>query len=293
MHILAGIDIHDRPERLLRLIVPWAKRLGARIDLAFASPYRPDDVRLTEASEALVAQVAGWRRVQAEERAELARVRDTLPEALRGEVTLIAGPAREVLPDVTRADVLMLVGTHGRTGIARAMAGSVAEGVVRRAAGDVLVLRLDAVPLRVPERPTVLAPVDWPVVDDGVAAVRRWLGDAVELHLVHAVPWVVGVPHEDRAAALPSDPATRDATVRAALTEVARDHGYADATVHVVRASDEVASAVIGVAERVVADVIALPTHGRRGLARFALGSVAERIVRLAECSVLVTRRGP
>jgi hypothetical protein len=38
------------------------------------------------------------------------------------------------------------------------------------------------------------------------------------------------------------------------------------------------------------ADVIVVGTHGRRGLARFLIGSTAERVVRLATCAVLVER---
>ncbi|MGB3535061.1 MAG: universal stress protein [Microcoleaceae cyanobacterium] len=38
------------------------------------------------------------------------------------------------------------------------------------------------------------------------------------------------------------------------------------------------------------ADLIVIPTHGRRGINRFLLGSVAERVVRFADCPVLVLR---
>lgn len=38
-------------------------------------------------------------------------------------------------------------------------------------------------------------------------------------------------------------------------------------------------------------DLIVLPSHGRTGLARIMIGSVAERVVRLAHCPVLVIRR--
>ena len=37
-------------------------------------------------------------------------------------------------------------------------------------------------------------------------------------------------------------------------------------------------------------DLIVLPSHGRTGLARLMIGSVAERVVRLAHCPVLVIR---
>ena len=38
------------------------------------------------------------------------------------------------------------------------------------------------------------------------------------------------------------------------------------------------------------AELIVLPSHGRTGIARLMIGSVAERVVRLAHCPVLVLR---
>jgi len=39
------------------------------------------------------------------------------------------------------------------------------------------------------------------------------------------------------------------------------------------------------------ADLIVLPSHGRTGIQRMLLGSVAERVIRLAHCPVLVLRQ--
>jgi nucleotide-binding universal stress UspA family protein len=47
---------------------------------------------------------------------------------------------------------------------------------------------------------------------------------------------------------------------------------------------------VVGIAERAGADLLVVGTHGRAGLARLVLGSVAERLVRLSSCPVLVVR---
>lgn len=44
-------------------------------------------------------------------------------------------------------------------------------------------------------------------------------------------------------------------------------------------------------AEREHAALVVLPSHGRTGLSRLLIGSVAERVVRLAHCPVLVLRR--
>ena len=39
------------------------------------------------------------------------------------------------------------------------------------------------------------------------------------------------------------------------------------------------------------AELIVLPSHGRTGLTRLLLGSVAEKVVRLAHCPVLVLKK--
>jgi nucleotide-binding universal stress UspA family protein len=49
-------------------------------------------------------------------------------------------------------------------------------------------------------------------------------------------------------------------------------------------------SEIVNLAKRVQADLIVIPSHGRTGLKRLFLGSVAERVLRLAECPVLVLR---
>jgi nucleotide-binding universal stress UspA family protein len=47
---------------------------------------------------------------------------------------------------------------------------------------------------------------------------------------------------------------------------------------------------ILRIAAETSASLIVIATHGRTGLARLALGSVAERVVREAPCSVLVVR---
>jgi nucleotide-binding universal stress UspA family protein len=47
---------------------------------------------------------------------------------------------------------------------------------------------------------------------------------------------------------------------------------------------------ILMVAKEIAADVIVLGTHGRTGLGRFLMGSVAEQVVRKAPCPVLTVK---
>lgn len=48
---------------------------------------------------------------------------------------------------------------------------------------------------------------------------------------------------------------------------------------------------ITDIAEEIESDLIVIPSHGRTGMERILLGSVAERVVRLAHCPVLVLRK--
>lgn len=47
---------------------------------------------------------------------------------------------------------------------------------------------------------------------------------------------------------------------------------------------------IVEFAQRISADLIVMPSHGRTGIKRLLIGSVAERVVRLAHCPVLILR---
>ena len=61
-----------------------------------------------------------------------------------------------------------------------------------------------------------------------------------------------------------------------------------DVETEVVRANPAVG--IVDYAEEIDADLIVMGTHGRRGLSRYLLGSVTERVVRTSSVPVLVLR---
>lgn len=73
----------------------------------------------------------------------------------------------------------------------------------------------------------------------------------------------------------------------AAATKILQGAGFAAST-RVVEA--DARTAILDVAAESRADLIVLGSHGRRGLMRFLLGSVAESVARHAQCSVLIAR---
>jgi len=73
------------------------------------------------------------------------------------------------------------------------------------------------------------------------------------------------------------------------LAKAARGNGIRVSTVLV---EGPPAPAVIRVAKRKGAQLIVVGTHGRTGVPRMLMGSVADRIVRLSPCPVLTVRPG-
>jgi nucleotide-binding universal stress UspA family protein len=76
---------------------------------------------------------------------------------------------------------------------------------------------------------------------------------------------------------------------RATLDELVENHCKGVPCEPLLRTGDA-RDVINAVATEVKADLIVMGSHGRRGIARFVLGSVAEAVVRTAPCPVLTVR---
>jgi nucleotide-binding universal stress UspA family protein len=74
------------------------------------------------------------------------------------------------------------------------------------------------------------------------------------------------------------------------VRRIGRDHGCAPARVYVHARIGSPKEEILSLAGEVSADLILVGTHGHTGVERMLLGSVAEQVMRHAECPVLVTR---
>jgi nucleotide-binding universal stress UspA family protein len=105
-----------------------------------------------------------------------------------------------------------------------------------------------------------------------------------ELHLLH----VISPPHLPQA--LGEDPESRLRAARHRLELLAQPLEIAGLRVVFEVRSGRPAREIISYALEKDVDQISIVTHGRTGLARAVLGSVAEQVVRQAPCPVLVFR---
>lgn len=85
------------------------------------------------------------------------------------------------------------------------------------------------------------------------------------------------------------DPTARIENARQALRQKLTDDKYSAVTLEVILGDP--AHGIAEFAEQNKAQLIVIPSHGRRGLTRLLMGSTAERVVRLAHCPVLVLRQ--
>jgi nucleotide-binding universal stress UspA family protein len=204
---------------------------------------------------------------------------------------LLSGTPWQQIVDTAQNDSacdLIVIGTHGRTGLARVLLGSVAELVVRHAPCAVLAVPPGGVdkPFRHALCPVDFSPSSRAAMDLGAALVRPGGEGITLLHVLELPVRYAGELHmpeayrdlDARASAL-LDKWTTDLAATAAVPVHQRMRiGYPGA---------QVLAAIDG--DRTI-DLVAMGGHGRTGIARMLLGSVAEKVVRHAGCPVLVTR---
>jgi nucleotide-binding universal stress UspA family protein len=134
----------------------------------------------------------------------------------------------------------------------------------------------------------VVTPVDFS--EESFAAIDAALElveDAGHLHVVYVLPTVEIVEPELMWGAV--DQEARRHHAEQALRERLAGDRYRGAKLAVL--FGDPGHEIAEYAQRESADLIVLPSHGRTGLTRLLIGSVAERVVRLAHCPVLVLRK--
>jgi nucleotide-binding universal stress UspA family protein len=200
-------------------------------------------------------------------------------------LVLPGGAAATILRVAREEDVsLIVLSTHGRTGLSRLVLGSVAETVLRSSPAPVFLIRAFPPPLQTPSRGRIestplhslLVPLDGsdlslrvlPIVLD----LARPLDARVTLLYVNEPPgpnphWIV-----------PNRP----------LEEVERDLRAHTVPVTLAVREGDPAAEILAACRTNAADLLVMATHGRSGPVRWLFGSVTENVLHKAEVPMLV-----
>ena len=216
------------------------------------------------------------------------------------------GAPGTVIIDTAAADkdALIVMGTHGRSGLSRCLLGSVAEKVLRGTSNPLLLVRASdqARTEGQAKLESVLVPLDGSELGELALPPALDLAKSMNLEVVlvraYELPATAYYRGEDYPPGAEAFIPSYEELVAAASAE-ARE--YLDAKVKDLRSQglEKVRSQVLAGAagEEIIkfsqnasGSLIAMCTHGRSGVTRWVLGSVTEKVVRHADAPVLVVR---
>jgi nucleotide-binding universal stress UspA family protein len=214
------------------------------------------------------------------------------------EVKVVEGHPTDLLLDVCdefQADMVIMT-SHGRSGIDRWFLGSVTENFARRSVCPVLVLRGDK-KVSVPLGHKILIPLDGSTLAEGILPAAQQLakeanGELVLLRSHHGTTSYefashdVYPGHESReggvdGAQLAEKYLSETAQKISEETGLKVSHNLTD---------NYPPEGILKGAQECEADLIAMTSHGATGLAKWIFGSVAEKVLRHADRPVLILK---
>lgn len=279
--VLVPLDGSELAEQALEYATPIVERQSAKLHLVFVIPGDAD------ASE--------------DDRAR--KYLDEIGEKLGREVhphVRLGGAADEIIETADELeDPLVVMTTHGRTGIGRWIYGSVADKVVHATEAPVLLLRsggkgVDGEPFK-----KILLPLDGSAYSESAMAFAKQMADTFgsELHVTRVAETAnlystLGYETYAPGAGQPmSDVVDRMiADIHQYISQVCkdlRDDGY---QVQGVVLEGFAGEELIKYEKQVSPDLVVMATRGRSGFERFVFGSVAERVLKAGKTPVLMVK---
>jgi nucleotide-binding universal stress UspA family protein len=296
--IAVGIDFSKESETAATEALRLARHIGGELVLVHVSA--PGDVPGLKSAAVAVGERAMEAMRQylsqtvARDRLRLVELRERMNGAVHVIHALIEGDPDSGLCTAARetGSQLLVVGTHGYTGLNWFLLGSVAQRVIRMADVDVLVARnrlsssdgyrrilvaTDFSPSssRAMDRALELA------APDAQIDVVHFYHHAPHAELYQAVREVVGADLNE---------VLMGELTAAGQSFIAARSRREGPTVRFYAVAEAPLPGLIHWLERQPFDLVALGSHGRRGFRRFLLGSVAEAVAKRAPCSTLIAR---
>ncbi len=187
---------------------------------------------------------------------------------------------------------LIVMATHGRSGLGRFLFGSVADEIVRRGSLPMLLTPANCDHFLPTDRqPRILVTLDGSTRSEEVLPAAGQMADALGaslllLEVTDLLPALPLGPRRDETGRLSS---ARD-QVEGHLERLAAELRAGRRTVEIEVVAGKAAPTIVSEAHAQRADMIAMATHGRGGLARLVLGSVATATLQRAGLPMLLLR---
>ena len=287
--ILVPTDFSKNAEHALSYAVELAKRCSAKLHLLH-TPVIPTyllmDLSYSPGPEAVTRILNDAQAALDEEAKSTATAGIELFTAIR------EGTVHEVIRDYAKEhDIdLVVVGTHGRTGVSKLMYGSVTERVLKTVHTPILVI-----PRKGGKLPgAMVVAYDFSAPSKRAAEVARAIHGVFQgpIHVVHSYLDVWG-EYTDRGAVVGEAAEKRREALHLGLDEMLREEteelfsAEADGVqTHLV--TGDPAEGILTIAEKVGATLICAGTTGKSGIERLLIGSVARRLLHESEVPLLL-----
>jgi nucleotide-binding universal stress UspA family protein len=288
--IVVPIDFSETSIKALDYAVALAQEFGSRLCLVHVLDF-------SAVFNSAEPSYASWdREVKTAASNRLAALTEKkVDELIPATSQVILGRAFKSICEAAReqkAD-LIVIGTHGFTGLKRMLLGSTAERVVRHAPCSVLTVHgqhaRNTKSTRKPKK--ILVPTDFS------KPAEEALGSAVEiarqfqmrLQLLYVVPIHYATGEYD-AVDFAMLAVEQKKFGQKQLAKISGSLAAKKIPVTTAIRHGRPATEIVEAAEEMDADLIAISTHGLTGWRRAVLGSTTEEVVRHATCPVLVVR---
>jgi nucleotide-binding universal stress UspA family protein len=299
--LLVPLDGSTFSEQALTFACDIAQRSGAKLHLVHVHTF--SNIIYVAGMPVIDAELQSL--AQEHERAYLEQIRERLTATTELSITCAnldsEGSVASTLGQYIEAHAIDLVvmTTHGRGGLERAWLGSVADALVRCSLVPLLLLRPgEHAPdiVQPPQLKRILIPLDGSALSEHILSPALELGRLMgaEYTLLRAAEPFVMVGYAPLAQAsrvdLKMSQAGLDEAQRYLDRVAARLHAEGAAIRTRALQAAHPAVAILEEAHRQGADLIAMTTHGRSGIARLLLGSVADKVLRGAALPMLIQR---
>jgi len=288
--ILVPLDFSRASMEALDYAVAFAKQFQAAIHLVHVHP----------ADELSSAPGAGHLLLQSAEAIE--RLNEELAGIHRKHVSFcpenchVRGgrPYQEIVELAREIDAdLIVLATRGHTGLKRILLGSTAERVVRLAPCPILVVRQRRRKSFAIAK--ILAPVDFSECSMAGAMYAAFLGKAfgAKLCLLHVVQPPAPILMDRVSVDLSSIDSLNLKNARLDMEAFGKLDFLRDIKCAMEVRTGYPVDQICSETKQNDVDLVVISTHGRTGFNRMLLGSVAEHVVRYAECPVMVVLSPP